>query len=158
MIYHSSSEWKLPSAPIYAFLHLTMISLTTAKLLLFIALCLGPKCSDNNHTIEIVSKNSYIVWTETSGGWTLDQKGMASDTWPATEIYLTTDQINQFGKTNKEKIHVIAHHNWDHNSTLYFEDGDVLQKQGSNKVFYTINAGGYNQQIFTIQTVKDGNP
>ena len=48
-----------------------MISLSTAKLLLFIALIVGPKCGGADHSIEIVNKTSYCVWTQEATVWSL---------------------------------------------------------------------------------------
>ncbi len=137
-----------------------MISLSTAKFLLFIALCLGPKYGDSNHTIEIVSKNAYVVWTENPDGWTVTQKNFASYDWPVNGTSVSTDDLNHFSKSNAHMVREISKHHWDygHDSILYFQSGDVVEKQGSNKVFYTINAGSYNQQIFTIRTLSNGKP
>ncbi len=137
-----------------------MISLSTAKFLLFIALCLGPQYGDNNHTIEIVSKNSYVVWTENPDGWTVVQKGFASDDWPVNGTSLSTADLNDFSKKYADRVRVISDHRWayGHHSTLYFSNGDTVEKQGSNKVFYTVDAGAPNQQVFTIQTMANGRP
>jgi hypothetical protein len=137
-----------------------MISLSTAKFLLFIALCLGPQYGDTNHTIEIVSKNSYVVWTGNPDGWTVVQKGQTADDWPTGGTSLTTEDLNQFSKSYADRVRAISNHRWayGHHSALYFSNGDIVEKQGSNKVFYTVNAGSYNQQIFTIQTMANGKP
>ena len=136
-----------------------MTSLTTAKLLLFIALFLGPKYGDNNHTIEIVSRTSYSVWTQNSDGWSLTQVGTPNDAWPTTGTNISTADLNQFGRENAEMVRAIKAHDWkgSDDSKLYFPNGDVVEKQGT-KAFYTINAGASNQQIFTIMTMENGRP
>jgi len=137
-----------------------MISLSTAKFLLFIALCLGPKYGDTNHTIEITTKTAYIVWTQDADGWTVMQKGQAVEDWPGTGTTVSTKELNEFNRKYSGMVRAISQHDWKdgHHSTLYFESGDIVQKQGVNRVFYTVNAGGYNQQIYTIQTMVNGKP
>ena len=134
-----------------------MISLSTAKLLLFVALCLGPKYGDNNHTIEIVNRNSYIVWTQNSTGWTISQKGLSSDDWPQGTT-VSTQELNEFSKQTGPIASDVSSHNWSgKDSILHLQNGDVVEKHG-DKAFYTINAGSYNQQVFTILTMQNGRP
>ena len=134
-----------------------MISLATAKFLLFVALCLGPQYGDSNHTIQITDNRSYIVWTENPQGWTIAQKSYASYDWPVNGTFLSTQDLNQFSKENRQLVREISKHDWRQNSLLHLANGDIAEKRG-NQVFYTINAGGYNQQVFTIQTLQNGRP
>jgi hypothetical protein len=140
-----------------------MISLTTAKFLLFLALCLGPKDGNSNQTIEITSKNSYIVWTQGTDGWTVVQKGLAGDDWPSNGTLVSTADLNNFRDKHHDyvpDVRAVKGHDWPAkgDSKIYLEDGNLVEKQGYNKVFYTIEPGGYNQRVFVIQAMQDGKP
>ena len=132
-----------------------MISLNLAKLLLFISLCLGPHHGAMNRTVEISNKNAYCVWTHDSDGWALTQLNTVVNHWPENGSNITENDLKKIGPTNQQIAHQIAAHDWSHDSTLYFENGDVLEKQG-NKIFYTLNAGSPNQQIFSIIIMENG--
>jgi hypothetical protein len=132
-----------------------MISLNFAKLLLFISLCLGPHYGAMDRTVEISNKNAYCVWTHDSDGWALTQLGTVVNHWPANGSNITENDLKQIGPTNHNIAHQIAAHDWKHDSALYFDNGDVLEKQG-NKIFYTLNAGAPNQQIFSIIIMEKG--
>jgi len=133
-----------------------MISLTTAKLLLFISLCLGPHHGDMKRSVEITNKNEYCVWSHSSEGWELTQLGRDIDHWPLNGTNVSSqDLVREFAKVNPQTTHAIKSHDWTQDSTLYFENGDKLEKQG-NKIFYTLNAGAPNEQVFTILIMEKG--
>ena len=136
-----------------------MTSLTTAKLLLFVALCVGPKDKDltTNHTILITSKNDSCVWTQEAQGWNLDEKGLATRDWPANGMDIATEDLRDLGPENMPKVHSIVHHDWSHNDVLVLDNGDRVEKQG-NKVFYIFRAGAANQKAYTILTMENGVP
>ena len=136
-----------------------MISLTTAKLLLFVALCIGPKDKDlpSAHVIQVTSNNSYCVWTEKPGAWNLTGKVEASHDWPAGGDDISTHDLNSLTPKDRAIVQAIAHHNWSHDDVLVLANGDRVEKQG-NTVFYTLNSGGANQQVYTLVTLQNGMP
>ena len=129
-----------------------MISLSTAKLFLFIALLLGPKGGD---TIEIVNDKSYCVWEQESNNWKLTELGQTSPKSPFTGTTVTPIYLQKAANKDFQLAHEISSHNWAKDSVLNLPNGDVVEKQGT-KIFYTVNAGGANQQIYTILTMADG--
>jgi hypothetical protein len=132
-----------------------MISLSTAKLLLFIALLIGPKLGNSDHTIEIVNKSSYCVWTQDGSGWALTQLGQPINHWPLNGTNSSLD-VQQLHNTDFVLAKEISRHNWNAEyAILNMPNGDIVEKQ-HNKIFYTINAGAANEQIYTIVTIKDG--
>ncbi len=136
-----------------------MISLTTAKLLLLVALCLGPKDKDlaTTHTILITSNNDNCVWTQKAHGWNLDQKGLATHDWPANGMDLSTQDLRDLGPENSPKMRSIAHHDWKHHPVLILDNGDRVEKRG-NKIFYTFRPGDPTQKVYTLLTVENGVP
>ena len=134
------------------FSHSTMISLSTAKLLLFIAVLLGPKGGD---TIQITNQNAYCVWTQESSNWTLTDLGAMNAHWPENGTNISAADLRQTHNGDFKIAREITAHNWTRDSVLYLANGDKVEKQG-NKIFYTTNPGGANQQIYTILTVADG--
>jgi len=133
-----------------------MISLTTAKLLLFISLCLGPHHGDVKRRVEITNENAYCVWSHSSEGWELTQLRRVIDHWPLNGTNVTSeDLVREFAKVNPQTMRAIKSHDWTHDSVMYFENGDKLEKQGS-KIFYTLNAGAPNEQVFTLLIMEKG--
>ena len=135
-----------------------MISLSTAKVLLFIALLAGPKCAGSGHSVEIVNNNSYCVWTQNTTGWTLTQLGHVTQHWPENGTNFSPRDVRPTpNNANFVVISEVTHHNWSAspNSKLNLSNGDMVEKRG-NQVFYTINPGAPNQEIYTILTMKDG--
>jgi len=138
-----------------------MISLSTAKLFLFIALLVGPKFAGSDHSIEIVNKNSYCVWTQDATGWTLTQLGQTTNHWPENGTNISDREFARARNNADNADFVVAsevtRHNWNasQNSNLHLSNGDIIEKKG-NQVFYTTNAGAPNQDIYTILTIKNG--
>ena len=123
-----------------------MIVLPTAKILLFIALNLGPQ---NAPVIYATSNSESYVWTPTQTGWTLEGKG-----FPASDFTRDPSKSMTFTGTPTQKsvpayLRAISRHNWSHNSIMVFDNGDRVEKHGDH-AFYIINAGGANQKVFTI--------
>ena len=134
-----------------------MISLPTAKLLLFVALCLGPKYTDSNHTVLITSTPDNCIWTQEPHGWNLAEKHLPTPGWTATGLDVSTSDLNDFGAKNRPLVHAILHHDWSHDSILVLANGDREEKQGT-KVFYIVNAGAANEKVYTILTMENGFP
>jgi len=136
-----------------------MISLTTAKLFLIIALFLGPKYEDTNHVIQITSTASpgNAVWTQKAQGWNLDEKPFPTHDWPANGTDFSTQDLNTYDAANKPILRAIFHHNWKQDGVLYLDNGDRIEKLGA-KILYTVNAGAYNQQTYTIFTMENDVP
>ena len=123
-----------------------MIVLPTAKILLFIALNLGPQ---NAPVIYATSNSESYVLTPTQTGWTLEGKG-----FPASDFTRDPSKSMTFTGTPTQKsvpayLRAISRHNWSHNSIMVFDNGDRVEKHGDH-AFYIINAGGANQKVFTI--------
>ena len=123
-----------------------MIVLPTAKILLFIALNLGPH---NAPLIYATSNSESYVWTPTTTGWTVEGKGFPASDFtrdPSTTVSFTgnppEDSIPAY-------LRAISHHKWSHNSAMVFDNGDRVEKHGDH-AFYIINAGGANEKVFTI--------
>ena len=132
-----------------------MISLTTAKLLLIVALYTGPK--DVTHSILITSNNDHCVWTQISHGWNLDEKNEATHDWPATGVDYSTQDLNDLTPAARHTARVLAHHDWKHDSVLYLENGDRVEKVG-DKVHYTAWPGSSNEKVYTILYIENGIP
>jgi len=123
-----------------------MTVLPTAKILLFIALNVGPHHAP---VVYATSNSESYVWTSTTTGWTVEGKGFpASDTTrdPSKTVSFAgnppVDSISAY-------LRVIAKHKWNRNSAMVFDNGDRVEKHGDH-AFYILNAGGANEKIFTI--------
>ncbi len=122
-----------------------MIALPTAKILLFIALTVGPH---NPPMIFATSNSDNYVWGPTSIGWTLVAKG-----FPASDFTRDPSRAYDFTGSPRNSVpsylRVISRYDWSRNSTLVFDNGDRVEKRGDH-AFYIVNAGGPNEKIFTI--------
>ena len=120
--------------------------LPTAKILLFIALNLGPH---NAPVIYATSNSESYVWTSTEIGWSVEAKG-----FPASDFTRDPAQSADFaGNQPRESVppylRAISKHDWNHDSAMVFDNGDRVEKHGDH-AFYIINAGGANEKVFTI--------
>ena len=123
-----------------------MLVLPTAKILLFIALSVGPQ---NPPTVYAVSNSENYVWTSTESGWTVTAKG-----FPADDFTRNPSRTMDFpGSPDQSSVpaylRVISKHQWVDNSAMVFDNGDRVEKHGDH-AFYIINAGGANEKVFTI--------
>jgi len=123
-----------------------MIVLPTAKILLFIALNLGPQ---NPSLIYATSNSESYVWISTGTGWTVEGKG-----FPASDFTRDPSRSVSFTGTQPRNcvpayLREISNHDWSHNSAMVFDNGDRVEKHGDH-AFYIINAGGANEKDFTI--------
>lgn len=123
-----------------------MLALPTAKILLFIALNVGPH---QPSTVFATSLSENYVCTATPTGWNVEELGFPASDFnrnPAT----STDLSGTPGTSSVPKfLRAVAHHNWSHDSALVFDNGDRVEKHGDH-AFYIINAGGANEKVFTI--------
>ena len=128
-----------------------MLVLPTAKVLLYIALQLGPA---HPATIYATSNSESYVWTYDSSdknpSWTVLGKG-----FPTSDFTRDPDKTMTFGgstppvDTVPGYIRSISHYNWTHNSAIVFDNGDRIEKHGDH-AFLILNAGGANEKVFTI--------
>jgi hypothetical protein len=123
-----------------------MIVLPTAKILLFIALNLGPQ---NAPLIYATSNSESYVWTPAQAGWTVEAKG-----FPASDFTRDPSRSADLaGNPSQDSVpaylRAISRHDWSHNSAMVFDNGDRVEKHGDH-AFYIINAGGANEKVFTI--------
>jgi len=123
-----------------------MLVLPTAKILLYIALNLGPQ---NPSLIYATSKSENYVWTPLTNGWTVQAKA-----FPASDFTRDPDQtVTVAGHTPFDSIpdylRAISNQKWNDNSAMVFDNGDRIEKHGDH-AFYIINAGGANEKVFTI--------
>jgi len=142
-------------ASLASMINLTSAKLLTAKLLLFVALTLGPK--EMTHSIQITSNNINYQWVQGTGDWTLIETGQPSQYWPANGVDMSKKDLMDLGKENIQSVRNIAHHDWRRDSVLILDNGDRVEKCG-NKVFYTARPGDANQQVYTILYIEDGKP
>ena len=123
-----------------------MIVLPTAKILLFIALSLGPQSPP---MVYATSKSESYVWTATPTGWCLEAKG-----FPTSDFTRDPSKSLAFaGGPGKHSVptylRAVSHYHWVNNSTMVFDNGDRVEKHGDH-AFYILNAGGANEKVFTI--------
>ena len=123
-----------------------MLVLPTAKILLFIALNLGPQ---NAPMIYATSQSESYVWTPSSTGWTLEAKGFPSSDFTRDPSTTTTFTGKPGAGSVPDYLRTISKYRWKDNSTIVFDNGDRVEKKGDH-AFYIINAGGPNEKIFTI--------
>ncbi len=128
-----------------------MISLPTAKILLFIALSLGPK--DTVHEVWISSKTDNCVWTQKAYGWNLEEKGTPTHSWPAGGVKVPTTEISKLAEESPTNATAIAHHDWSAEPILFLDNGDRVEKRGT-KIFYTSNSGSANEKILLIRPIE----
>ena len=121
-----------------------MITATTAKILLFIALTLRP--SDPS-AIFCTSNNENYTWTPQSCGWHLDAPGApASNYFPSkTAMFSGSPHKSDVPSYVRE----IASHDWSHDSIVVLSNGDRVEKKGDH-AYYIVNAGAPNEKDFTI--------
>ena len=123
-----------------------MLVLPTAKVLLFIALNVGPQ---NPSTIYATSQSESYLCTATATGWTVKGKGFPASDFtrdPSKSVMLDG---NPSASSVPDYLRAISKYHWKNNSIMVFDNGDRVEKHGDH-AFYIINAGGANEKIFTI--------
>ena len=123
-----------------------MLVLPTAKILLFIALNVGPH---DPQCVYATSNSEGYVWTTTKVGWSVEGKG-----FPAADFTFNPSKGENFtGNPDMDSVprylRVISKYKWNDNSCMVFDNGDRVEKHGCN-AFFIINAGAANEKIFTI--------
>jgi hypothetical protein len=123
-----------------------MLALPTAKILLFIAMNLGPHQAP---VIYATSNSESYVWTSTPTGWAVEGKG-----FPASDFTRNPSRSLMFkGNPPRNSIppylRVISRQDWSRNAAMVFDNGDRVEKCG-NHAFYIIDAGGSDEKVFTI--------
>jgi hypothetical protein len=123
-----------------------MFVTTTAKVLLFIALNVGPH---NPPMVYATSSGESYVWTSTATGWTVERKAFPSSDFernPAKDMSfsgnLTQGSVPRY-------LRAISRYRWQEGAAMVFDNGDRIEKRGDH-AFYIINAGGSNEKVFTI--------
>jgi hypothetical protein len=125
-----------------------MIVLPTAKVLLFIALNLGPHDAS---LIYATSNSESYVWTpaEEGSGWTVEAKGFPASDFSRDPSKTETFSGNPTANSVPAYLRAISHHKWRNNTMMIFDNGDRVEKHGDH-AFYIVNAGGANEKVFTI--------
>lgn len=123
-----------------------MLVLPTAKILLFIALNVGPQ---HPQTVYATSNSEGYVWTSTSVGWSVEGKG-----FPQSDFTRDPSKCENFtGGPGPNSVPaylwVISKYKWHDNSVMVFDNGTRVEKHGDH-AFYIVNAGGANEKVFTI--------
>ena len=123
-----------------------MIVLPTAKILLFIALNLGPQ---NPPVVYATSNSESYVWTPTQTGWMVEGKGFPSSDFTRDPSLWVTFDGSPTSSSVPAYLRAISKYPWTDNSAMVFDNGDRVEKHGDH-AFYIINAGGPNEKVFTI--------
>ncbi len=137
-----------------------MLVLPTAKVLLYIALHLGPA---HPAMVYATSNSESYTWQTTSvstdhglqTGWALEGKG-----FPASDFTRDPDQFLTFpGDMPTDSIPAaireIAKYSWTKDNAYVFDNGDRIEKHGDH-AFYILNAGGANEKVYTIVFPSEG--
>jgi hypothetical protein len=120
-----------------------MISLTTAKLLFFIAVSLGPQAP---HTILATSNSENYSWhDEGADGWSLEANDLPTNGW---------QRQMAGGSFDSRDARAITAHQWHDGDALQLANGSRVEKQG-DAVFYIEHPGCPNQKTFTILFPKE---
>jgi len=123
-----------------------MITVTTAKVLLFIGLTLGPA---HPASVFCTSNSESYNWTPTPSGWHLTGLG-----FPPGDFTRDPSKSDNFsGSPTKDdvpsNVAEITNHDWSHDTVVVLSDGSRVEKKG-DYAFYIVNAGGPNEKDFTI--------
>ena len=131
-----------------------MLVLPTAKVLLYIALQLGPA---HPQVVYATSNSESYVWeytgSDTKGswtGWTVEGKGFpASDFTRDPSKTMTFDGRRPPVDAVPGYLRVISRYSWKKDTAYVFDNGDRIEKHGHH-AFFILNAGGANEKVFTI--------
>jgi hypothetical protein len=123
-----------------------LLHATTAKILLFIALALGPA---NPTLVYCTSHNENYTWTPQPYGWHLQALG-----FPPPDFTRDPSTEGEFSGTPHkgdvpDYVREITHHDWSHNSAMYLSNGNRVEKRGDH-VLYITNPGAPNEKDYTI--------
>jgi len=123
-----------------------MLALHTAKILLFIAMNLGPQ---NPPMIYATSNSDSYVWTRTEAGWMVEKKCFPSSDFTRDPSQFVSFSGQPSAASMPAYLRVIATHQWKRHSAMVFDNGDRVEKHGDH-AFYIVDAGGANEKVYTI--------
>ena len=123
-----------------------MTSLATAKVLLFIALSVGPRPPEG--VIYATNQSENYVFTQDTRGWDLDTLNMPADDWECHGPQAAPSSYDQ------REFRAIARHRWMDGASMDLRDGSRIERQ-NGVVFYIQNPGAPNQKVFTIEFPRD---
>jgi hypothetical protein len=132
-----------------------MLVLPTAKVLLYIALQIGPA---HPQEVYATSNSESYVWelTEPTSdktewyGWAVEGKGFpASDFTRDPSKTMTFDGTRPPVDSVPNYLRVISRYSWKRDTAFVFDNGDRIEKHGDH-AFYILNAGGANEKVYTI--------
>jgi hypothetical protein len=124
-----------------------MLALPTAKVLLFIAINVGPH---HVQSVYATSQSEGYVWNATGPGWTLEAQG-----FPGSDFTRDPSKTATFSGTRPAESEIpaylrsIEHGDWNRDAVVVFDNGDRVERAGDH-AFYIMNAGGSNQKTFTL--------
>jgi hypothetical protein len=137
---------------------LPMLVLPTAKVLLYIALQLGPA-----HPTQIyaTSNSESYVWTYDDSAkkpsWSVVAYGFPSSDCTRDPSKTVTFAGSEPPVDNDVPgyIRSISRFDWSRNGAIVFDNGDRIEKHGDH-AYLILNAGGANEKTFTILFPQDG--
>jgi hypothetical protein len=118
----------------------------TAKILLFIALSVGPHDAQK---VFVSGSNENYVWTESTTGWTCTQLGFPSSDFTRNPTVSRDFGTAPYADTVPAFLKPVARHDWHRNTAMVFDNGDRVEKHGDH-AFFIYNAGGSNEKDYTI--------
>jgi hypothetical protein len=95
------------------------------------------------------------VWRPETQGWNLVQNRPAPSSWPANGLDVSTADLNSVAHEDRITVRQILRHDWSHDSVLYLDNGDRVEKRGEF-MFYTVSPGAANQVVYTMITMENG--
>ena len=123
-----------------------MLTMSTAKALLFIALTLNPS---HPEAIYATSTSESYVITPSSSGWDVTALGFPSADFPSNPSTSAEISSTPTRSDVSPELAAISKIDWEGNGVAVLPDGDRIEKHGKN-AFYIVNAGAPNQKVFTI--------
>ena len=123
-----------------------MLVMPTAKILLFIALNVGPH---QPSTVFATSPSESYVCTPTQTGWTVEELGFPASDFTRNPPTCDTIDGTPGPASVPRYLRAVSRHDWRRDSVMVFDNGDRVEKHGDH-AFYIINAGGANEKVFTI--------
>lgn len=122
-----------------------MTHIATAKILLFIALNVGPH---NASTIFATSNSEAYTLTADAGRWDVEAPSFPASDFTRDEGIDVTLPSAPTAAEVPANLRDIAHHDWSLGPVIC-ANGDRVERHG-NHIFYIINAGGANEKVYTI--------
>jgi hypothetical protein len=123
-----------------------MLVLPTAKILLYLALHLGPQ---NPTEIYATSLSENYLWSSSPTGWTVVGKGFPSSDFTRDPSQTLTFAGTPPASSIPSYLRSVSKYHWKNNSIMVFDNGDRVEKHGDH-AFYIVNAGSENEKVFTI--------